>query len=173
MPRRRGVIALIIGAGLLLTTLQAVVSRPLKLQRQHTRSNDTARLQGLAARLLAEEPDWESQGLKLTQTVIKWREGSGLSLCADDSDVLPSGGTAAPSIPKTMHATTKVGAVTKLTCSVLRWPGGEGSLKSRDSWHRDLCCFQKRTAFARASRSRHRHSSCDDATTNEVCLPAR
>ena len=122
MPRRRGVIALIIIAGMLLTALQAVLSRPLKLHRQHTRSNDTARLQGLAARLLAEEPDWETQGLKLTQTVVKWREDSGLSLCADEVDVLPPGSTPAPSIPKTMHATTKVGAVVTLTCSILGWP---------------------------------------------------
>lgn len=107
MPRRTGVIALIIFAGLLLTALQAALSRPLKLHRQHAPSHDTARLQGLAARLLAEEPDWDTQGLNLTQTVIKWREDSGLSLCAEDLDVLPVGGGAAPSIPKTMHATTK------------------------------------------------------------------
>ena len=143
MSRRRGVIALLIVAGMLLTALQAVLSRPLKLYRQHTRSNDTARLQGLAARLLAEEPDWETQGLKLSQTVIKWREDSGLSLCADDSDVLPSSGTAAPSIPKTMHATTKVGIV-KFTRSVLGWPRGEGSLKSRDSWHWTFAYSQKK-----------------------------
>ena len=119
MPRRTGVIALIIFAGLLLTALQAALSRPLTLHRHHAPSHVSARLQGLAARLLAEEPDWDTQGLNLTQTVIKWREDSGLSLCAEDLDVLPVGGGAAPSIPKTMHATTKVGAVLNLTDSVL------------------------------------------------------
>ena len=166
MPRRRGVIALLIVAGILLTALQAVLSRPLKLHRQHTRSNDTARRQGLAARLLAEEPDWESQGLKLTQTVIKWREDSGLSLYADDSDVLPSGGTAAPAIPKTMHATTKVGAVVNLTLSALASPRGEGSLRSRASWPLEPFAASKNESL----EPRHR---AQGTSTSAVMMPPR